>query len=319
MTQDCTAILILTYKSSTDTINCIRSIEACNSAPVKYIVVDNDSPDKGETERLDEFFSQSGHTYVRLSDSDHPENDLPYFTFLASGENDGYARGNNKGLNLAYADPSIKNILILNSDILLTEDILPTLLAFQQQQPDCGLVTPLIVSGKGRIDHCCARKAPTNWEQILFFLFLKRDFFHILSQADIRQKILQSHPEMAALPSFPVDMPSGACMLIDKELFRQIGSFDPGTFLYYEEQILHKKLKAISRTSYCVPTVKCTHLGATSTQNIPGIFLQRCNLESADIYLKHYGNMTLPQRLAWSLAKKAWLLRLRIISSRHKA
>ena len=68
-----------------------------------------------------------------------------------------------------------------------------------------------------------------------------------------------------------------------------------------------------------MPTVKCTHLGATSTQNIPGIFLQRCNLESADIYLKHYGNMTLPQRLAWSLAKKAWLLRLRIISSRHKA
>ena len=319
MPQGCTAILILTYKSSTDTINCIRSIETCNSAPVKYIVVDNGSPDKGEIDRLDGFFSQSGHTYARLGDSDHPEKELPYFTFLASGENDGYARGNNKGLNLAYDDPSIENILVLNSDILFTEDILPTLLSFRQQQACCGLVTPLIVSGKGRIDHCCARKAPTNWEQILFFLFLKRDFFHILSKADTRQKILQSNPEMAALPSFPVDMPSGACMLIDKALFRQIDSFDPGTFLYYEELILYKKLQAVSRTSYCVPTVRCTHLGAASTQNISSIFLQRCNLESADLYLTRYADMTLPQRLAWCLAKKAWLLRLRIIASRNKA
>ena len=124
---------------------------------------------------------------------------------------------------------------------------------------------------------------------------------------------------MANLPSFPVDMPSGACMLIDKELFRQIGSFDPGTFLYYEELILHKKLQAVSRTSYCVPTVRCTHLGAASTQSIPSIFLQRCNMESADLYLTRYAEMTFPQRLAWSLAKKAWLLRLRIIASRNTA
>ena len=319
MPQGCTAILILTYKSSTDTINCIRSIEACNSAPVKYIVVDNGSPDLEEVERLDRFFSQSGKTYLRLADSDKPGGELPYFTFLASRANDGYARGNNKGLNLAYDDPSIENILVLNSDILFTEDILPTLLSFGQQHPDSGLITPLIVSGKGRIDHCCARKAPTNWEQILFFLLFKRDCFHYLSRADTRQKILLSNPGMTDLPSFPVDMPSGACMLIDKNLFRQIGSFDPGTFLYYEELILYKKLKAVSRTSYCIPTVKCTHLGAASTQTISSLFLQRCNLESADLYLTHYGDMSILQRLAWRIAKRAWSLRLSILESRKTA
>ena len=319
MSQGCTAILILTYKSSTDTINCIRSIENCNSAPVKYIVVDNGSPDLEEVERLNRFFAQSGKTYLRLSDSDKPESKLPYFTFLASSANDGYARGNNKGLNLAYDDPTIENILVLNSDILFTEDILPTMLSFQQKQTDSGLITPLIVSGKGRIDHCCARKAPTNWEQILFFLLFKRDCFHYLSRADTRQKILLSNPEMTAFPSFPVDMPSGACMLIDKNLFRQIDSFDPDTFLYYEELILHKKLKAVSRNNFCIPTVKCTHLGAASTQSISSLFLQRCNLESADLYLTRYGDMTTLQRLAWWIAKGAWSLRLRILESRKTA
>ena len=319
MTQDCTAILILTYNSASDTINCIRSIEACNTAPVKYIVVDNGSPDKSESEHLDSFFTQSGRSYRKLNDSDSPGNELPYFTFLASCENDGYARGNNKGLNLAYGDPSIRNILVLNSDILFTENILPTLLSFQQQQTDCGLITPLVISRKGRIDHCCARKAPTNWEEILFFLFFRKDWFHYLSKADTQQKILRSHPEKTELPSFPIDMPSGACMLIDKELFRQIGSFDPGTFLYCEEQILYKKLKAVSRTNYCVPSVKCTHLGAASTQNAPSLFLQRCNLESADFYLKHYGDLTLAQRLVWGVAKGAWRLRFKIIETRKSA
>ena len=318
MTQDCTAILILTYNSASDTINCIRSIEACNSVPVKYIVVDNGSPDKSESERLDSFFTQSGRSYRKLNDSDTPGNELPYFTFLASCENDGYARGNNKGLNLAYGDPSIRNILVLNSDILFTEDILPTLLSFQQQQTDCGLITPLIVSRKGAIDHCCARRSPSNWEVLCLFGFFRRDFFHILSRANHRQKILRTNPDLTKCSYFPIDMPSGACMLIDKELFRQIGSFDPNTFLYYEENILYKKLAEIFHTNYCVPTVKCTHLGATSTQNVSSIFLQRCNLESADHYLRCYGHLTFCQRMVWGIIKSLWLLKFKVTETPKK-
>lgn len=318
MSQGCTAILILTYKSSTDTINCIRSIENCNSAPVKYIVVDNGSPDLEEVERLNRFFAQSGKTYLRLSDSDKPESKLPYFTFLASSANDGYARGNNKGLRLAVRDSSIENILVLNSDVLFTEDILPALLRVQQEKPDCGLVTPLIFSRRGTIDHCCARNAPTNWEVILPFLLFNRNRFQLLSNADKRQKILKCNPALVEQPIFPVDMPSGACMLIDKALFLDLGGFDPATFLYYEELILHKKLQAVSRTNYCVPSVKCTHLGARTTEHSPSRFLQRCNLESADHYLSHYAHPSFPQRLVWAFVKGLWLLKFSIIKTPHK-
>ena len=306
-----TAILILTYNNAVDTINCIRSIEQWNTAPVKFIVVDNGSSDKAVIDRLDLFFSESGHDYQRFGDTDSPQEELPYFTFVASHENDGFARGNNKGLRFAYGDPSIQNILILNNDILFCEDIIPTLIHFQQEKADCGLITPLILSRYGRIDHCCARKAPTNWEIILPFLLMRRNLFHILSNMDKHQKILLDHPELAEQEIFPVDVPSGACVMVDKTLFQSVGSFDPKTFLYYEENILFKKLNAVSRTNYCTPTVKCIHLGASSTLKLSSIFLKRCNLERAGYYLSQYGGMSSIQHVCWFVAKKMWTFKLK--------
>ncbi len=319
MPRECTAILILNYNSSTDTIECIRSIEACNSAPIKFIVVDNGSTAQGEIDRLDRFFSQIGRSYHRWSDADQPKGELPFFSLIASATNDGYARGNNKGLRIAYEDSSIQNILVLNSDILFTEDLLPTLLNAHQKESDCGLITPLVISREGEIDHCCARKAPTNWEVICQFAFFGRDLFHLLSKANRQQKILLNKPELISRPLFPIDIPSGACMLIDKGLFQAIGGFDPGTFLYYEELILYKKLHALSRINYCVPSVRCTHLGAGSTQHSHSRFLQRCNLESADHYLTRYEHLSILQRLVWKFVKGFWLLKFKITNTPQTA
>ena len=36
-----TAVVILNYNNSEDTINCIKSVEENNTADVKYVVVDN--------------------------------------------------------------------------------------------------------------------------------------------------------------------------------------------------------------------------------------------------------------------------------------
>lgn len=310
-----TAILILNYNTASDTIACIQSIEAHNSAPVSYIVVDNGSSDKEGITRLDDFFKKSGESYQKLSDKDLPSSPLTYFTFLVSSENDGYAKGNNKGLRIAFSDPAIDSILIINSDVLFTEDLIPALRHVREVKPDCGFITPLIISKWGRIDHTCARKAPTNWEIILPFLMMRKKWFNILSRLDARQKILKEHPELVEQPVFPVDTPSGACMMIDRHLMESIGGFDPNTFLYYEENILFKKLQTLSRKSYCTPVVKCTHLGASSTQQLPTLFLKKCNLASADYYLTTYGNMSIFQRIAWKTAKLFWRVKFKLSHS----
>ena len=154
-----TAVIILNYNNYEDTINCIESVELYNTASIKYIVIDNGSTRCNTVESLDRYFrSKFGSQYVMVGDNCNLRK-LPYITFFASKNNDGYARGNNKGLNLAYADDEIDRILILNNDILFVEDIIPELIALSKQLPDCGIVSPILYKkGLLDIDYNCARK-----------------------------------------------------------------------------------------------------------------------------------------------------------------
>ena len=50
-----TAIIILNYNNSEDTIKCIESVERYNSADVKYIVVDNGSTRQSVITEISEY------------------------------------------------------------------------------------------------------------------------------------------------------------------------------------------------------------------------------------------------------------------------
>ena len=80
-------------------------------------------------------------------------------------------------------------------------------------------------------------------------------------------------------------------MLVDKMLFQQIGSFDPHTFLYYEENILWAKVQRLVLSNYIDTTVSCIHLGAATTRTQkPNKFISECSIQSLDYYLRNYTN-----------------------------
>lgn len=110
-----TAVIILNYNNWEDTINCIESVEEHNSASIRYIVVDNGSTRERCIDALESFFiKRFSGKYKKIYDTEVNESPLPYLTFLVSQRNDGYARGNNKGLHLAYTDKNVDYIMILN-------------------------------------------------------------------------------------------------------------------------------------------------------------------------------------------------------------
>lgn len=300
-----TGIVILNYNNPEDTINCVRSIEKCNSAPVKYIIVDNGSSKAGVVDKLDTFCREDfAERYQFLHDSDPVKRELPKMTFLASSTNDGYARGNNKGINLCYSDELIDSVLILNNDILFTEDMIPALVNGLRNLPECGVVSPLLKGGDNKsIENNCARTETPVWHILTLFLLHKRTWFNnIIGRQTRSRKILLNHPEYLQEDYFEIGIPSGSCMLLDKSILEQMRSLDPGTFLYYEENILGKRLKALGLRSYCIPRVSCLHIGGASTLKTSGKFRWRCNYESADYYLKHYCRMNPLQKLMWSIA-----------------
>ncbi|MBM6663070.1 glycosyltransferase [Marseilla massiliensis] len=262
------SIIILNYNNSYDTINCIKSVLNYNTYPVKFIVVDNGSSNLNVIEELDFFLKETFQNDYAKFDEFSPQHSLilKKATFLVSKSNDGYAVGNNKGLKLAYADSSIDKVLILNNDILFIEDFLPELTERLKTLPNAAIVSPLLLKkDKKEIDYTCARKSVGITEMIyqnICYTFRKS------TNVDLNRCFLYKEPKLLKKQSLQIDLPSGSCMLFSKKMFEKIGSFDPGTFLYYEEDILCQKIKKEGMVNYICPQLRCVHLGAASTKKV---------------------------------------------------
>ena len=113
-----------------------------NSAPVKFAIVDNASrlEQRQALQRgLEDIFGD------RLQVASPGQSALEnYATLILNDDNTGYARGNNIGLDAAYACPDVDYVMVLNNDVLFVEDIIPPLIATLESLPDCAIISPLL-------------------------------------------------------------------------------------------------------------------------------------------------------------------------------
>lgn len=291
MERKFTAIIILNYNNSCDTINCIKSVERHNTALVKYIVVDNGSTKVGIVNDIDQFLQYMfKDSYAKYSDTQTPVCNLPKASFVVSKTNDGYARGNNKGLRFAYADDEIDKILILNNDILFVEDIIPKLIIDIETLDKAAIISPVLFKkGMKDIDYNCSRKALTLSQRFWQYAFLFEDVFGIMTKIKNKNNLLYGKDLSVEGEIIEIELPSGSCMLFNKQFFKDIGSFDEHTFLYCEEDILFEKIKKTDKKNYLDVSLKCIHLGASTTNTqVPSRFIFKCSIDSNHYLLKHY-------------------------------
>lgn len=278
-------IVLLNYNDASTTINCVRSVVEHNTYPAKIVVVDNDSTDNSVA-ILESYEAETGN-----------------ITLLKSEKNGGYACGNNVGIRYFAEDPDVDRIMVLNSDVLFTEDIIPHLSTVLESSEDIGIVCPLL-HGKDNvsIDYNCARLCPDNGTIIMTYLLQYRDIRGFITRSRNDNKILLKHPERMSQPTVEIELPSGSCMLIKKDVFREIGWFDENTFLYYEENIIFRKLQKIGKRNLICPSVSCIHLGAHSTSKTAVPFLKMKEAESARYYLENYADMNVLESIMSSIA-----------------
>lgn len=280
--KEFTGVIILNYNTYIDTLNCIKSIENFNTSPIKIIVVDNASTNQDNCLELDSQFKVNyANRYQKFTPYDIVDV-LPYLSFIENKENGGYAKGNNIGLKFAEMDHSIKNVLILNNDILFVEDVIPRLLDVLYTIGDAAIVSPVLFKkGLKELDKNCARENVSVWHLVKF------NFLHYCIKGlspngnyyldkDIKGDFL------------PIELPSGSCMMLKKDYFKSIGWFDPNTFLYYEENILGKKIQKCKKNNYLVLDCKCIHLGASSTAKEPSHFIYKVGQNSRRYYVDNY-------------------------------
>ena len=232
-------IIILNYNNIIDIKLCVNSLlEKNDMAQLKLLIIENGST-SDNYEEVRSFLINKVGIISNIEEYELNQiNELSKYSILRLTKNYGYAKGNNYGINMMIRDTSINHIMILNNDIIFTENLIEPLLHYVYEIPitKLGVVSPLLLDSNGNIDYCCARKAYSRNLLTFSFSYLFEPLYVYFRE---KYNILKSFPEYRKLKYIEVDLTSGSCMLFRKEVLQYIGGFDEHTFLYYEENILN--------------------------------------------------------------------------------
>lgn len=278
-------IVILNYNNVDDTVNCVKSIyNYCNGDLFRICIVDNNSCE--EVVNSVQLYLCHIEGYCLVQQGEQTPVKLPRLTYLLNRYNGGYAQGNNCGLSFLKKYKEIDYYLILNNDVLFTMDIIAPLSQYLYRHKEVGVVSPMLYGRDGKVDYECCRYEKSMIDFFVRIFHLER--IKVFARIREQNKILKRYPDLIKQDVVESNLPSGSCMMFRKETFEAIDFFDPNTFLYFEEDILWKKLKKMNLKSVLLPAISCIHLGAGSTSKSSLKIIDDAYRESLIYYLKKY-------------------------------
>jgi N-acetylglucosaminyl-diphospho-decaprenol L-rhamnosyltransferase len=176
---------------------------------------------------------------------------------LADPTNPGFARGVNRAAKAATGDW----FLVLNPDCLLESPAPDQLVAWLNAHRDFAVAGPLVHEADGT-PQASARQFP-DWTTFLggrSSLLTRWWPDNPLARRNLRHG--------TNVPA-EVDWVSGACLLVRRAAFEDVGGFDEGFFLYWEDADLCRRLRDRGwKTAYC-PTAHVRHEGGHSSRRAP--------------------------------------------------
>jgi GT2 family glycosyltransferase len=223
------SVLVASYNTRELTLEAIGSVVGCSS--VETIVVDNASRD-GSADAIAARY--------------------PSVHLIRSETNAGFAGG----VNRAAAEARGETLLVLNSDARLQPGALELLLDLLQRQSRAALAAPALCYADGR-------PQPSAF-----------DFPGLLQVAlDLRpiNRLMDTrlNGRVPATAPMQVDHPLGACMLIRRAAWRDVGPLDEGYFMYLEEIDWCRRAQARGWQVWYHPHALVVHHGGSSTRQQP--------------------------------------------------
>lgn len=224
------SIIILSYNTEELTRQTIESIyQSTQLNPDHYeiIVLDNASRDNS-VQMLRELSRMHNNLHI-----------------IESKDNTGFSKGNNTASKQAKGT----YLLFLNSDVIVQENGIDTLLEFIKTHENAQFVGGKLLNQNLTDQASCG---PFYTIPVVFgALFLRGDYWGLTRYSPDEVK--------------NVDWVSGACILTKKEHFEQVGGFDEGIFMYMEEIDLLYRAKKLHLQTYFVPQARFIHLGSASS------------------------------------------------------
>ena len=179
---------------------------------VEILVVDNASTDGSSEMVHDEF---------------------PRVHLIANNENRGFTAANNQGLTLSQG----RYLLLLNPDTEIVGDALAAMIGYAQANGEVGALGPRLLNPDGS-PQSSRRRFPTFSTALVESTVVQEwwDDNRILRRyymADTQNDAIQR-----------VDWVMGACLLVRREAYEQVGGLDEGFFMYSEELDWCRRIKS---------------------------------------------------------------------------
>lgn len=253
------SIIIVNYNVYGHLIECIRSIKNnLSDTDYEIIVVDNNSTDR------------SIDNLVKL---------FPDVNLYKMDRNIGFGAAN----NFAVKHASGKYLLLINPDIAAQEGCIKKLLTFIQNNNDVGVVAPALYRPSGEYDYY-----NSFFPSMYSILMLQLSLYN--TARGMKRRTFDFFDEnMSRGTPFRVEQAMGACILIGRSLFEDLGGFDEAFFLYQEETDLEYRMTLRGLKVMILPAAKAIHDHHSSTNNLGKIFVGFHWLRSIMIfYIKHY-------------------------------
>ena len=252
------SVIIVNYNAKLLLENCLFSVQkAIFKTGGEIIVVDNNSTD-GSKEYLSSKFID--------------------VKFIFNNENIGFAKACNQGFKISLGNC----ILFLNPDTILPETCLTDCISFFETHADAGAIGVRMLDDKGNFLKESKRGVPSPSTSFYKLFGLAAVFPGSKTFA----KYYQGH--LSENENNPVEILSGAFIMIRREVFEKTKGFDEDFFMYGEDIDLSLRITQLGYKNYYLGKISVTHSkGGSTTYNYKRVrdFYDAMNL----FVKKHYG------------------------------
>ncbi len=284
------SVIVISFNTVDLTRQCLKAVEsALKDVSAEIMVVDNASTD-GSVEM------------VRL--------EFPQTKLLVNTGNVGFGAANNQAMKQACGE----YFLLLNSDALLHSGALEAMLQAVSRHQQAAVVAPQLLNRDGSLQRSCWR-FPSPWRTWAEALWISGLFANHPFLGDFRAWKHDAERK--------VEWAIGACLLVRRRAYEQIGGFDESFFMYAEETDWQQRMTNAGWEIWFTPEAQVVHLGGASglgiKRAIAGHFYK-----SNDLYLlRHHGALgLLSARIATafgSAARALVLLLMEFFTPKNRA
>lgn len=160
---------------------------------------------------------------------------FPDVAVIETGRNLGFAGGNNVGITHALAQ-NADYVLLLNQDTVVFKNWMDELISIAEAHPQLGIISPFQYDYEG-----------ASFDRVF------------KNQLEANTCYSDDKKENTVAEYYPIPHVIGAAMLLRREVFETLGTFDPYYFLYFEEKDMCRRTLAGGFEIAVVPKSKIGH------------------------------------------------------------